>query len=92
MKKFFSKLFSTLAMMLIVLYVSCVLIKQESKLNSLSGEAKQYNAMLDEANMETENLREKLSKVNTDEYIEKYAREKLGLVMPYETIFVDANI
>lgn len=35
-------------------------------------------------------LEEKKQLVNTDEYIEKLAREKLGLVRPDEIIFVDA--
>ena len=29
--------------------------------------------------------------ISTDEYIESVAREKLGLVKPYETVYVDAN-
>ena len=40
----------------------------------------------------TEELEETKGKINSDEYIEAYAREKLGLVMPYEIIFVDASL
>ena len=29
--------------------------------------------------------------ISTDEYIESVAREKLGLVKPYETVYIDAN-
>ena len=29
--------------------------------------------------------------INSDEYIESVARDKLGLVKPYEKVYVDAN-
>ncbi len=83
MKEFFKKLLSTLLVTAVCIYFASVLISQEIE---------QYQAKLDEANMKTEELKETKNMINTDEYIENYAREKLGLVMPYETIFVDASI
>lgn len=38
-----------------------------------------------------EKLQEELENLNDPEYIEKIAREKLGLVRPNERVFVDAN-
>jgi len=32
-----------------------------------------------------------MAQTNTAEYIEQVAREKLGLVKPYEKIFMDIN-
>ena len=29
--------------------------------------------------------------IKSDEYIESVAREKLGLVKPYETVYIDSN-
>ena len=92
MKDFFGKLVTTLVLTALVFYVGCVFIKQERELNTLEDEKEQYQALLDEAIMKTEELKEIRERINTDEYIEEYAREKLGLVMPYETIFVDASI
>lgn len=92
MKEFLKKLLSTLAVTAVCLYFACVLIEQEMQLNELSSEIEAYQAQLDEANMRTEELRETKNIINTDEYIEKYAREKLGLVMPYEIVFVDASV
>lgn len=91
-KDFFGKLVTTLVLTALVFYVGCVFIKQERELNTLEDEKEQYQALLDEAIMKTEELKEIRERINTDEYIEEYAREKLGLVMPYETIFVDASI
>ncbi len=92
MKAFLKKLLSTLIMTAVCVYFAYVLIGQEIQLQKLNDEIDLYQAKLDEANMKTEELKATKSIINTDEYIENYAREKLGLVMPYETIFVDANI
>ncbi len=92
MKEFFQKLLSTLLITSVFVYFAYVLIDQEIQLQRLSEEIEQYQVKLDEANMKTEELKETKNIINTDEYIENYAREKLGLVMPYETIFVDASI
>ena len=92
MKDFLHKLFSTLMIAAMVFYLGGVLIKQEKELRTIENEKKQYQALLDEANMKTEELKQVKSRINSDEYIEEYAREKLGLVMPYEIIFMDASI
>ncbi len=92
MKFFITKLISTLALTGLIVYSGAVLIEQEKQLNSLNSEMDRYSLLIDEATMKTEELKEIKSKINTDEYIEAYAREKLGLVMPYETIFVDASL
>ncbi len=92
MKIFFKKLLTSLVATALVLYAGRILIEQEKELRELEQEKSNYRAMLDEAKMKTEELNEIKSKINTDEYIEEYAREKLGLVMPYEIIFVDASV
>ena len=48
--------------------------------------------MCENEEMRHEQLLETKKNINSDEYIEEVAREKLGLVMPYEIIFVDASI
>ena len=92
MRDFFNKLFTTLIITTLVFYVSCVFITQENKLNSLKTQKEQCQASIDEALMENEKLNEDRGRIHTDEYKEEYAREKYGLVMPYEIIFVDASV
>ncbi|MBO5364889.1 MAG: septum formation initiator family protein, partial [Clostridia bacterium] len=43
------------------------------------------------AEQQTEKLEKELENLNDPEYLEKIAREKLGLVRPNERVFVDAN-
>ena len=92
MGKFLSKLFTTLAIIGVLLYVGCVFIEQEKQIKNLNKEKEKYASLIDEASLKTEELKEIKEKMNTNEYIEQYAREKLGLVMPYEIIFVDASL
>lgn len=92
MGKFLGRLLTTLAITGLLLYVGCVFIEQEKQIKSLNKEKEKYASLIDEANLKTEELKEIKEKMNTNEYIEQYAREKLGLVMPYETIFVDASV
>lgn len=92
MGKFLGRLLTTLAITGLLLYVGCVFIEQEKQIKSLNKEKEKYSSLIDEANLKTEELNEIKEKMNTNEYIEQYAREKLGLVMPYETIFVDASL
>ncbi|MBQ9279479.1 MAG: septum formation initiator family protein [Clostridia bacterium] len=92
MRKFFGRLLATLTVMGLLFYAGCVLIEQEKQMKSINNEKEKYASLIDEASLRTEELKEIKAKINTDEYIEQYAREKLGLVMPYEIIFVDASI
>lgn len=69
-----------------------ILLDQQTKLNDLDNEITYYNRELQEAKLKTENLNITLNSMNTDEYIEEVARNRLGLVMPSEIIFVDASI
>lgn len=56
------------------------LIKKEELVNSIKNQQEIQ-----------EELQEKIEGLTTEEYIEKVAREKLGLVKPGERIFVDIN-
>ena len=89
---FLKKLLSTFLITLLLLYAGYVLIGQEKQIRDLKIEQEKYASFIDEASLKTEELQEIKNKVNSDEYIEQYAREKLGLVMPYETIYVDASL
>ena len=71
-----------------IAYFGITFFNQQLKLNKYNSqiemytEAKQY--LVEYYNNKNENI-------STDEYIESVAREKLGLVKPYETVYVDSN-
>lgn len=92
MKFFLKKLLSTLAVMLVFLYGIYTIIEQEIELRELADEREKYVVLCENEEMRYEQLMETRKNINSDEYIEEVAREKLGLVMPYEIIFVDASM
>ena len=70
-----------------VMYFSVTFFEQQLKLNK-------YNSQIDMYTKEIEskqNLVEYYNNIKSDEYIESVAREKLGLVKPYETVYIDSN-
>ena len=73
-------------------YMLYILGTQQVKLNELNNELSCYNRDLQEEKLETEKLNDTLATLSDDEYMEEVARDKLGLVMPTEIIFMDASI
>ena len=92
MKRFFKKLAYTLVLTLLFGYGTYTVIEQQIELDEINNEKENYMVLCEEEEMEYEQLLEIKENINTDSYIEEVAREKLGLVMPYETIFMDASI
>jgi hypothetical protein len=68
-----------------------MMIGQQSTINRKNNEIRNLNEQITSANQETERLKEELENVNDPEYLERMAREKLGLVGPNERVYIDAN-
>lgn len=74
-----------------IIYVTLILIKQQNTLNSYKNE-KEYLA--DKISEQTDYKNELISKkqnVNSNEYIEQIAREKLNMYMPNERVYIDVR-
>ena len=70
-------------------YVGFTLVKQQITLSDCSDMADEYKAKIAEAESENQRLEEELEKAGTDEYLERVAREELGLVKANERVFID---
>ena len=86
------KLFVTLLVTAGFVYMGYILVNQQVRLNELNDEIASYDRELQEQQLETEKLNDTLASLSEDEYMEEVARERLGLVMPTEIIFMDASI
>lgn len=75
----------------IILYVGYILTGQQRILYEKESEARQYREKLKKEEQIAESLKKQKDMVGSDMYIEKIAREKLGMVKPGEKIFVDTN-
>ena len=82
-----------LRMLLIVsfVYFSMTFIKQQLEINEYNVKINSTKEDIVAAKEQIQILNETKEKVNDSEYIETVAREELGLVKPYEKIFIDVS-
>lgn len=73
------------------LYFVYIMIWQQVMISEKNGEIKALEEKIDQANQQTEVLQKELENLDDPAYLEKIARERLGLVRPNERVFVDAN-
>lgn len=86
-----NKILTKVLLICILAYVSYVYINQQINLNEYSSQLSYYEEKsLEEQTRNSKLVLEKES-INSDEYIEQVAREKLGLLKPNETMYVDSS-
>ncbi len=72
-------------------YFIYTLIQQQITISKNSNEIDALEERIAVAEQQKAKLEQELENLNDPEYLEKVAREKLGLVRPNERVFVDAN-
>lgn len=92
MKNVILKLCKTLTYTALLMYVGVILINQQMKLMDLKNSTEYYSKEIQEEKLRGEQLAKLRGEISSPEYIEEVAREKLGFVMPYEIVFVDASL
>ncbi len=85
------KLFKVGGILLICIYVSCIFVKQQVTLSRCDDMSQEYEEKIAEVQLEQQKLEDELEKAGTDEYVQRAAREKLGLVKANERVFVDIS-
>ncbi len=80
-----------LIMIVFLVYCFTILVKQQVKLNSYNTEQKYYESQIDSLENKKSELTEIQENVNSPEYIETMAREKLEMYLPNERVYVDIN-
>ena len=84
-KKFGARLFT----LIFIIYVAYTFIMQQQTINAYQAEADEYNLEIEEAEEEQEELSETKNNLDSDEYIEQIAREKLDMYLPNERVYID---
>ena len=73
-----------------------VLIKQQINIDQYKNEMKQLSTKIEvaqnELNQNKQNLEDEINKSNSAEYIDKIAREKLGMYLQKERVYIDSNM
>lgn len=76
-------------LLIIIAYVVSILISQQKMLNSYNAEIKSYSAQIEKEENTNKDLNRIKENVNSPEYIEQMAREKLGMYLPNERVYID---
>lgn len=71
----------------VILFFGVIFIKQQFTINELNREYKNYSSQLSKLQVQSSQLNEQLKQSEKESYIEKLAREKLGLAKTGEIIF-----
>ncbi len=73
----------------ILIYAIITFIQQQKVLNTYTSQKESLDAQIAEAEEYQEELNEEKANVNSPEYIEAIAREKLDMYLPNERVYVD---
>ena len=73
----------------LAVYASYSLVKQEVEMKKYEKEKASYMEQIDLAKQKQEEYRNYSEYINSEEYIEKIAREKLGMLLPEERIYIE---
>ena len=83
------KILKYIFIILIAIYVVHIFIVQQGTLNSYTTESKEYQSQIESAKEEQEELNQTIQDLNSTEYIEDEAREKLDMYLPNERVYID---
>ena len=84
-----NKLSKKLLFFAILSYIIYIFIGQQKTLNSYKTSQKYYKEQLNKQLAYQESLTETRDNINSKEYIEEVAREKLDMYLPNERVYID---
>ena len=93
MKRIFrnKKILKVIIILIVLSYFIYVLIKQQTTLNSYQTEQDYVSSQIQDHQEYKNELADMEANINSDEYIEQIARDKLDMYLPNERVYVDAN-
>ncbi len=74
-----------------LIFFAITFVKQQFEINEYNVKINSIKQDIESAKQKTAELKSVENKVNDSEYIEQIARTELGLVKPYEKIFIDVD-
>ena len=89
--KLLKKHYKKILLGILGIYVVSIFISQQETLNSYKAEVNSYDEKIAEAKEEQASLQDMKNNVDSNEYIEDIAREKLGMYLPNERVYIDAG-
>lgn len=86
-----NKIYKKLLILGILLYVAYIFIGQQKTLNSYKNTQDYYIEQLNTQLAYQESLNKTKSNIDSKEYIEQVAREKLDMYLPNERVYIDKS-
>ncbi len=87
--KIFKGFGKRIALIAFAVYVIYTLYSQQLTLNTYQADADRYQGQIASEQETKEELTSIKENINSDEYIEDMAREKLGMYLPNERVYID---
>lgn len=85
------KLLKKIVIIIFLIYFSYIIFSQQQSLNSYAESQKYYSEQISLEQENKEELLETKNNINSLEYIEKIAREKLNMYLPNEKVYIDVT-
>lgn len=83
------KVYKKVIIAIFLIYFVVTIVSQQKMLNQYKSEAAAYSKQLETAQETHDELVETKQNVNSTEYIEEIAREKLDMYLPNERVYID---
>ena len=84
-----NKLYKRIFIVAVFIYVSYIFIGQQKTINSYKKSQEYYREQLNTQIAYQKTLNETKNNIDSKEYIEKVAREKLDMYLPNERVYID---
>lgn len=91
MKLILKRIFKRVVIIALFIYAISIFVSQQKMLNSCATEKEQYTNEIETAKSEQEKLNSQLNSMNSTNYIEEMAREKMGMYLPNERVYIDVT-
>ena len=86
------KLYQKLLILLVLIYAIFTLVNQQKVINQYTSNSKELASKIEEQENYKKELVAEKDNVNSKEYIEQMAREKLDMYYPNEKVYVDKGM
>ena len=83
------KIYKNTIIFIFMIYFIITVISQQKTLNQYKSESATYSKQLQVAKENNDELAKTKENVNSTEYIEEVAREKLDMYLPNERVYID---
>ena len=83
------KIYKKILILIIAIYAIFTLVNQQKTLNQYSKNSEELTVQINEQKAYNEELAKQKDNVNSEEFIEQMAREKLDMYYPNERVYVD---